>query len=322
MANKEEMNLQYANWKRAVEPFGHHFPIIATMGNHEAIGKIFKGEKGRWLAFVPGFPFETESAEAVFAKNFVNPHSDLISEDGAYYDPNPDKIDFPPYDETVFYYTYDNVAVIVLNSNYLYTPALKYNASTSGNLHGYLMDNQMKWLEKTLVTLENNDKIDHIFVTQHTPSFPNGGHVKDDMWYNGDNSKRAVIAGKPLEKGIIERRDEYLDLLINKSTKVVATMTGDEHNYNKVKITPETNIYPDDYKYPKLKRSRTLWQINNGAAGAPYYAQDTSTPWTNAVSGFSTQLALVLIYVDGPKVDVKVINPDTLEEIDSYTLRE
>ena len=322
MTNKEEMNLQYANWKRAVEPFGHHFPIIATMGNHEAIGKIFKGEKGRWLAFVPGFPFETESAEAVFAKNFVNPHSDLISEDGAYYDPNPDKIDFPPYDETVFYYTYDNVAVVVLNSDYLYTPALKYNASTSGNLHGYLMDNQMKWLEKTLVTLENNDKIDHIFVTQHTPSFPNGGHVKDDMWYNGDNSKRAVIAGKPLEKGIIERRDEYLDLLINKSTKVVATMTGDEHNYNKVKITPETNIYPDDYKYPKLKRSRTLWQINNGAAGAPYYAQDTSTPWTNAVSGFSTQLALVLIYVDGPKVDVKVINPDTLEEIDSYTLRE
>ncbi len=322
MNNKEEMNLQYANWKRAVEPFAHHFPIIAAMGNHEAVGKIFRGEKGRWKAFIPAFPFETESAEAVFAKNFVNPHSDLISEDGAYYDPNPDKTDFPPYDETVFYYTYDNVAIIVLNSNYLYTPALKYNATTSGNLHGYIMDNQLKWLEKTLQKLEKDTTIDHIFVTQHTPSFPDGGHVKDDMWYNGDNSKRAVIAGKPLDKGIIERRDQYLDLLINKSTKVVATMTGDEHNYNKVKITPTTNIYPDKYPYPKLKRSRTLWQINNGAAGAPYYAQNKSTPWNNAVSGFSTQLALVLIYVDGPKVSVKVMNPDTLNMIDEYILRE
>jgi len=33
-------------------------------------------------------------------------------------------------------------------------------------------------------------------------------------------------------------------------------MTGDEHNYNKVKITPEVNIYPDNYPLPKLKRNR------------------------------------------------------------------
>ena len=318
---KEETNLQYANWKRSVEPFAHHFPIIATVGNHEAVGQVFKGDNRRWLAFIPGFPFETESPAAVFAKNFVNPHTDLVSEDGAYYDPNPDKIDFPPYDETVFYYTYDNVAMVVLNSNYFYAPALNKNSTTSGNLHGYIMDNQMKWLEKTLVNLESDKNIDHIFVTQHTPAFPNGGHVKDDMWYNGDNSKRAVIAGKPVKKGIIERRDEYLDLIINKSSKVVAMFTGDEHNYNKVEITPEVNIYPENYDYPKLVRSRTLWQINDGAAGAPYYAQDTSTPWTKAVSGFSTQLALVLVYVDGSQIRVEVMNPDTLEMIDEYILR-
>jgi len=319
---KEETNLQYANWKRSVEPFAHYFPIIATMGNHEAVGKVFKSDKGRWLTFIPGFPFETESPSAIFAENFVNPHADLVSEDGAYYDPNPNKTDFPPYDETVFYYTYDNVAIVVLNSNYLYVPALRNNPTTGGNLHGYIMDNQLKWLEKTLLHLESNNAIDHIFVTQHTPVFPNGGHVKDDMWYNGDNSKRAIIAGKPVNKGIIERRDEFLDQLINKSTKVVATLTGDEHNYNKVEITPEVNIYPENYEYPKLKRNRTLWQINNGAAGAPYYAQDTSTPWTNAVSGFSTQLALVLIYVDGQRISVKVMNPDTMEMIDEYILRE
>ena len=320
--NKDEINLQYANWKRSIEPFAHYFPVNVGMGNHEVVGKLFKKDNGRWLAFVPGFPFITESPSAIFASNFVNPISDLKSEDGAYYDPNPNKTDFPPYDETVFCYTYDNVAMIVLNSNYFYTPSIKDNPTTGGNLHAYLMDNQIQWLEKTLEKLEKNKNIDHIFVSHHTPAFPNGGHVGDDMWYNGDNSVRPTISGKPVKKGIIERRDEYLNLLINKSTKVIGIMTGDEHNYNKVKITPEVNIYPDNYSLPKLKRNRTLWQINNGSAGAPYYAQDTRTPWTKAVSGFTTQQALVLIYVDGLKVSAKVMNPDTLELIDEYILRE
>ncbi|MEN8250319.1 MAG: metallophosphoesterase [Bacteroidota bacterium] len=221
----------------------------------------------------------------------------------------------------VFHYTYGNVAMIVLNSDYFYAPSIKNNPSTGGNLHGYLMDNQLKWLEKTLLQLENDVTIDHIFVTHHTPIFPNGGHVHDDMWYNGSNKPRPTIAGVPVKKGILERRDEYLDLLINKSSKVIATMTGDEHNYNKVKVTPDVNIYPDNYDLPKLKRSRTLWQINNGSAGAPYYAQDKSTPWTKALSGFTTQQALVLVYVAGKEVRVEVMNPDTLEMIDEYVLR-
>jgi len=320
--NKDEINLQYANWKRSIEPFAHYFPIVAAMGNHEVIGKLFKNKNGRWAAFVPNFPFETESPCAVFASNFVNPVSELKSEDGAYYDPNPDKIDFPPYDETVFYYTYDNVAMIVLNSDYFYAPTIKDNPSTGGNLHGYLMDNQLKWLENTLVQLEKDTNIDHIFITHHTPIFPNGGHVKDDMWYNGNNKVRPTIAGNPVKKGILERRDEYLDLIVNKSSKVIGTMTGDEHNYNKVEITPEVNIYPENYSLPKLKRTRTLWQINNGSAGAPYYAQDKNTPWTEAVSSFTTQQALVLVYIDGKKVRVEVMNPDTLEMIETYTLRE
>ena len=93
------------------------------------------------------------------------------------------------------------------------------------------------------------------------------------------------------------------------------------YDYNKVKVTPEVNIYPEDYPYPKFKRNRTLWQINNGAAGAPYYAQNPNTPWNDAVSGFSTQYALVLISIDGKKVHVKVLNPETFETIDEYDLR-
>jgi len=320
--DKRDMILQYANWKRAIEPFAHYFPIVATVGNHEVIGKVFINKKNKYRGFVENFPFETESASAVFAKEFVNPHNGPISEDGAYYDPNPNKIDFPPYDETTFYYTYDNVAVVVLNSNYWYAPSLGKNHRTSGNLHAYIMDKQLEWLDKTITMLENDKDIDHIFVSQHTPAFPNGGHVKDDMWYGGNNKYRAYVAGQPVKKGIIERRDEYLNILINKSTKVIALMTGDEHNYNKVKISPDVNIYPEDYKPKKVIRKRTIWQINNGSAGAPYYAQDKNTPWNDAVSGFSTQQALVLIYVDGGKVTVKVMNPDTLELVDEYTLRD
>ena len=141
------------------------------------------------------------------------------------------------------------------------------------------------------------------------------------MWYNGNNQYRPYIGGRPLSKGIIERRDEYLDLLINKSNKVLAIFTGDEHNYNRLKISPEMTIYPEMYFSDRIEISRSVWQINNGAAGAPYYAQE-QTPWTEHVQGFTTQNALVLIQVDGKKVDLKVINPDTLELIDEAILRE
>ncbi len=98
-------------------------------------------------------------------------------------------------------------------------------------------------------------------------------------------------------------------------------LTGDEHNYNKVKVTPETNIYPSYYPFGKIELKRTIWQINNGSAGAPYYAQDKNVPWTDAVSNFSTQFALVLIYIDGQNVSAKVYNPDTLELMDEWTMR-
>ncbi len=321
VTNKEDINLQYANWKRAVEPYAHYFPFVCALGNHEFTGVQFVNKNGKRRGSVTKFPFETESSSAVFASNFVNPHNGPLSEDGSKYDPNPNKTDFPPYNETVFYYTYDNVAVIVLNSNYWYCPSLKHNPGTSGNLHGYLMDKQLEWLDKTIGMFEKDKDIDHVFITQHTPAFPDGGHVGDDMWYKGNNKYRPYVAGKPVDKGIIERRDEYLNILINKSSKVISLLTGDEHNYNKLHLTPDVNIYPDNWRLNKLKRNRTIWQINNGAAGAPYYAQDKSVPWTNSVSGFSTQNALVLIYVNGKKVSVKVMNPETLDIFDEYDLR-
>jgi len=314
-----EMDLQYANFKRTIEPFAHFFPVMAGMGNHEALIYEFNDGKGNRYS-VDKFPYTTQSSEAAFARNFVNPLNGPVSEDGAVYDPNPQTTDFPSYKENVYYYTYDNVVVVVLNSNYWYAPALKYHSLTSGNLHAYIMDMQLNWLKKTLAKLQENPAIDHIFITEHTPFFPNGGHVGDDMWYNGSNKPRAVVAGKPVSKGIIERRDQLLDLLVNQTSKVVAVLTGDEHNYCRTEIGPQTNIYPPDYDKTKIQLQRTIWQINNGAAGAPYYAQE-QTPWSDKVKGFTTQNAVVFFHVNGKHIRMEVRNPDTLELVDEMQLR-
>ena len=140
------------------------------------------------------------------------------------------------------------------------------------------------------------------------------------MWYGGNNDKRPYVAGKPLEKGIIERRDQILDLLINKSQKTRAILTGDEHNFAKTEIGPNTIIYDENWTLPKLALTRTIYQINNGAAGAPYYAQE-QTPWSGSVTGFTTQNALVLFHIDGDKIDMEVLNPDTLEKVDELKLK-
>ncbi len=321
LINKDNMHLQYANWKRAIQPFAHYAPMYAGMGNHEALVHRFEHREGDETTVfqVNRTPYETNSAEAVFADNFVNPLNGPDSEDGAEYDPHPDQRDFPSYKENVYYYTYDNVAVIVLNSNYWYAPTTARLPHTSGGMHGYVMDKQLQWLEETVAQLERNKGLDHIFVTTHTPFFPNGGHVRDDMWYAGNNEMRPYVMGKAVAKGIIERRDQLLDILVNRSRKVRAILTGDEHNYNRLLLTPETVIYPEAYSYPKIKLSRTIYQINNGAAGAPYYAQE-QTPWTPFVSGFTTQHALVFFHVKGKKITVEVLNPDTLEEVDRFEL--
>jgi hypothetical protein len=312
-----EINLEYANWKRTIEPYAHSMPFVAGFGNHETLLHYFRGEKTG--ATVDKFPYETVSSEAIFAENFVNPLNGPESEDGSRYDPDPNTIDFPSYKENVFCYTYDNVAMISLNSNYWYSPSIKGVPHIGGNLHGYIMDNQLEWLKETLEILEKDNNIDHIFVTIHTPIFPNGGHVRDDMWYRGDNTPRPYIAGDPVEKGIIERRDQLLDLMMNHSTKVVASLTGDEHNYSLLRVHENLPIYPDGYTGKKLTKFRPFWHINNGAAGAPYYGRE-DTPWSDYVEEFSTQNALVLFHVHGKNIKVEVINPDTLEKIDEFEI--
>lgn len=316
----EDMDLQYANWKQTVSPFAHYIPVNTAMGNHETYDFAFYPDSEYYPIAVDHFPFDKASSEYLYAKNFVNPENGPESEDGSAYDPDPNHTDFPSYRENVYYYTYGNTAIVVLNSNYLYAPFLWKYTQTGGNIHGYIMDNQLKWLKQTLMKLEQEDNIKNVFVTIHTPPFPNGGHSYDDMWYSGDNSHRPVIAGKPVAKGIIEHRDEFLDILINQTTKVSALLTGDEHNYNHLLINNDMPRYPQNWDKPKLKLNRSILQINNGAAGAPYYAQE-KLPWSANCSGFTTQNAVVLITVNGEHITAVVKNPDTLEVVDQFTIR-
>ncbi|MDM8560551.1 metallophosphoesterase family protein [Candidatus Parabeggiatoa sp. HSG14] len=315
----EQTKVEYRNWKRAIEPFAHYLPIITTMGNHEAVVHIF--ENGKNFILIDRFPYNTESAEAVFASQFVNPTNGPYSEDGAVYDPNPNQEDFPSYQENVFYYIYDNVAMIVLNSNYWYAPMLKSSPESGGNLHGYLMDKQLEWLEETVARLDKNDNIDFVFVTHHTPAFPSGGHVIDDMWYRGNNTPRAVVkhtadGDNLIQRGIIEQRDSYLKIIM-KSQKVIGILTGDEHNFYWLLIHKDVSIYPDNWDKEDIRQSqdfRPLYQVNNGAAGAPYFAQE-ETPWSEHVQSFTTQNAVAFFHIHGKSIQMEVINPDTLDTI-------
>jgi hypothetical protein len=260
--------LEYANYKRAAEPWWSTFPVMVGMGNHEGNYLVFKPDNpGKKSMRVEQFPYETESGEAAFAKAFVNPTNGPESEDGASYDPDPNARDFPTYKKNVYYYTYGNLAIIVLNSEYWPSHDLR----VSGSAEGYVMDQQLKWLGETIQMFEKDPKIDHVFVATHSSMFPNGDHADAGMWYFGKNDMRPNVKGVPLAKGIIERRDDLIDVAINHSKKVIGFIVGSEHNFAMLEVTPELNTYPADYAPAKLKLNRKFFYIQNGGGGAyPY----------------------------------------------------
>ena len=128
---------------------------------------------------------------------------------------------------------------------------------------------QLAWLARTLRALERDVTIDHVFLTVHTPMFPNGGHVGDAMWYGGSNTPRPVIGGRPVGKGIIERRDDLL-ALIQRHPKVLAVLTGDEHNYNRLQLTAAVPIYPEGWDKPRVRLRRRAQPPRRVAGAEPH----------------------------------------------------
>jgi len=93
--NPGTMRLEYANWKRAIEPFAHYIPVVATMGNHEALVKNFNDPENDLDFPIDNLPFDKVSSEAIFRQEFVNPMNGPDSEDGSIYDPDEKAINFP-----------------------------------------------------------------------------------------------------------------------------------------------------------------------------------------------------------------------------------
>jgi hypothetical protein len=183
------------------------------------------------------------------------------------------------------------------------------------------MDQQTEWLRKTMSQLEKDNAIDHIFVVVHGAVFPNGDHLADAMWWNGENKNRAVVAGLPLSKGSIERRDEILDICVNQSKKFLAFISGDEHNFSFLEITPQSSIYTSDYKGKQVKLSRAFYNINNGAGGSAPYAMLPS-PWSKDFHYFTKPPVLAMITVNGRSVTLKAIQAETFGTIcDGIKLR-
>jgi hypothetical protein len=323
---------QFDGWKKAVMPFAAHLPMFTAPGNHEVVLYTFDDGTKDGVE-IERFPFDTDGSEAVFRSRFHNFDNGPKSEDGSELDPNPNQVDFPDYAQTAYKYTWGNVGMVVLNSDYLYSPYLSDTGDSrfGGNIHGYIMDNQAQWMKDTLKNFEQDSNIDHVFVTFHTPMFPNGGHVQDDMFYNGDNSPRPVIAGKPAKLGIIERRDELLRSVLD-SKKVVAILTGDEHNYSRLLVQPGMPLYAESGFVPAnpVQITREFHHITNGATGAPYYALQNA-PWHEGydrktgtgpyLKKFTTRFAVNFFHVDGKSIRMTVIDPQTLELIEEVTLR-
>ncbi len=303
-SRKADFRLQLKAWKKAVSGFWRTRPVYPAMGNHEALSHIFDDGSRRGIA-MDRWPYASDSAEAVFAEEFWNPSNG----------PRPDDARRPPYRENVYAFQYGPALFLACNNNYWWTRNDQVPAF-GGSPEGYILDDQLRWIEDQLARAEQDPTVLYVFVYMQEPVFPSGGHTRDAMWWGGDNRVRAHAKGidgtlVAATAGIIEVRNRLWSALAQ-STKVAALLTGDEHAYYRTRIDKQTpvGVYPGDDTDGDGRLDRTsanpdftqpLWQITAGNAGAPYYAR-TPTPW--AISRHSSQAGYVLIRADRDKASL------------------
>lgn len=290
-----DFKLQLDSYKNVVEAVGPYIPIYEMMGKHEVVVKMY-GES-LWPGVLYNmlmFDREAEkSGEAMFARAFVNPRNG----------PNPDNAvagappgkSLPPYQENVYYFDYGNSRFVAMNNTYWYSALPEYYG---GNLQGYVLDDQKKWLLDIFNKTKADDSITHLFLLGHVPPFPVGTH--EGMWYSGGDPK-AKINGGWNRKYISERRDEIWRAFIA-TGKAAVGIFGHEHNYSRTLIK-------DLVKDKNGKFVQPLWQIVSGGAGAPAATRvNNNAPWSNDVKKFTTQLNYTVFKVNGSEVKLEVYN--------------
>lgn len=315
ITEKGSIELQYANWKRSVEPWAGLIPMYTTRNANGLFNKFNQKNS----IFLDKFPYEKMSGEKLFAENFANFQNGPASEDESKYDPDKIMTDFPDYSETAYFYVYDNIAVVCLNSDYWTTYPVSSIETAGGNPAGYIMDSQLQWLKETLTQLDKSSAINNIFIVVNSPVFPNDSHNENGMWYGGNNKVRPFIAGKGVDKGIVERRDELLNTCINQSNKVMAILTGGECSYTRTEIDPQTPIYNTIPENP-LKIGRNFTQISLGSE-TPSISDYVLFPWSNSVKRRILTNVICIFHVHGSSITMDTINPLTMETIESIRWR-
>ncbi len=277
----DDFDQQLRTWLRAVEGIHGSIPIYTGIGNHEVL--IDQWEDGVALA-----KSGKDSAETHFAAMMVNPG-------GA---PPPERPGAPPYDETVYSVDLGPLHMVMLNTNYWYASHVGHPRNEgAGNREGFLMDGQLAWLEADLEAAREAGA-EHIIVMGHEPAFPVGGHVKDAMWWK--NEIDAVNA----------MRNRFWRALAKH--RVLAYVSGDEHNYSRALIGPDT--------VPGAEGS--VYSIISGGSGAPYYAAEPPPEYADRVQTFSAQQHVTLwTFAPGKRPVLEVVGL-TGDVIESVTLTE
>ncbi len=298
-SSRLSMEIQYEQFKRVLTMTGHMIPLYPCMGNHEIVGDTYVTQKdGRNYNLVINRD-GIESSEAIFASQFNNFDESYPAAETK----NGKK--GPSYKETVYSFDYGNCHVAVLNTEYWYR--LIRPAETSminaileehgGNRNGYIMEQQMKWLDQDLRDAKNKG-IKHLFVMMHEPVFPNSSHTQDSMfWGSKKDGKWTGMNDKKLYQGDIgDMRERFLDVLSR--NKVKAIFCAHEHGYNRLKIDTElakTALNP-------------IWQITSAGVGAPYATQNPTMPWANKIINYCEDHNIVVIKVNDDKVGFESIS--------------
>lgn len=318
---------QLETWKRTIQPVGALIPFYESIGNHEQVGNYYQVEtsdmeNGEYYIQFSGTVAE-KSAETLFAKEFVNPTGSLyrfgVPDPEAKGNPEMGGKDLgPSYDENVYSFNYGRIHFISLNSNYWstgYRNLSKFGQKSQdkaainlalslfgGNREGYLMSNQLEWLKQELNAAQDDSKIDWIFIILHEPPFPNGGHVKDAMFWGipGSGEQGGYNDTDAPMGDVIDMRNRFWKVVSSKS-KVLGVLCGDEHNYSRTLIDSSLN---PDFEFP-------VWQIISGGCGAPYYVQDNSVPWVDSVKAFAIDKHFCLFSVHNKTIGLEVYNDNT-----------
>ncbi|MHC5050622.1 MAG: purple acid phosphatase family protein [Planctomycetota bacterium] len=314
-----DFRLQLHAWKQAMRGFWSGAAVYPAMGNHEALLRNFD-TGSRYGISLDRWPYATESAEAVFADVFVNPRNGPQASD-------PRR---PTYLENVYSFHYGPVKLICFNNNYWISYAA---ALTGGCPEGYLMEDQLAWIEREVEAGQADPKVKYIVLYAQEPVFPNGGHVRDSMWHGGDNRVRAFTFHPepkglvPAAAGLVEVRNR-LARLAAAHAKVAAVLGGDEHAYHKVLIDknvpagiPKKDDENGDGKLetatPLRDLKHAVWYLVCGGGGAPYYSEQV-TPWNRywleeakdpSRYAYSSQCNIFLFEAGANGISVEVLNP-------------